>query len=63
MTTLHWTFSNGHSWSQPFNSAAGMLFYMHIHGLLLHPDIVEVSSVEDNVKVFYKRAEAQEGLS
>jgi len=40
-----------------------VLLYMHINGLLLHPDIVEVSSKEDNVIVFYKRAEAQKGLS
>lgn len=63
MYTLTWTFSNGHQWSEEFGSVAGVMLYMHINGLLLHPDIVEVSSKKDNVIVFYKRAEAQKGLS
>lgn len=55
MYTLTWKFSNGHQWSKEFGSVAGVLLYMHINGLLLHPDIVEVFSKQDNVKVFYKR--------
>lgn len=55
MHTLTWTFSNGHSWSEEFGSVAGVMLYMNINGLLLHPDIVEVFSKQDNVKVFYKR--------
>lgn len=55
MHTLTWTFSNGHQWSKEFGSVSGVLLYMHINGLLLHPDIVEVFSKQDNVKVFYKR--------
>lgn len=52
---LTWVFFNEHQCSQEFNSVVGMLFYMNINGLLSHPDIVEVFSTQDNVKVFYKR--------
>jgi hypothetical protein len=55
MIILTWKFSNGHEWSQEFRSVPGMLFHLHIYGLLLNESIEEVFSVQDNVKVFYKK--------
>lgn len=55
MVTLTWKFSNGHEWSKEFESVTGMLLHLHINGLMLHPDIVELSSKKDNVIVFYKK--------
>ena len=55
MVTLTWKFVNGHEWSKEFESVTGMMLHMHINGLLLHPDIVELSSKKDNVIVFYKK--------
>jgi hypothetical protein len=56
MVTLTWKFSNGHEWSKEFESVTGLMLHMHINGLMMHPDIVELSSKKDNVIVFYKRA-------
>ena len=56
MVTLTWKFSNGHEWSKEFESATGLMLHIHSNGLMMHPDIVELSSKKDNVIVFYKRA-------
>lgn len=56
MVTLTWKFRNDHEWSKEFESVTGMMLYMHINGLMMHPDIIELSSKKDNVIVFYKRA-------